>query len=901
MAGWRRRLRALVRRRATEREMAAELAFHIDMETAQNIRNGMEPNAARRAARLAFGGVDRAAEDVRDVRNISWLEDLAHDLRHAVRAFRRAPGFTLAAVAALSLGIGANTAVFTVLHAVVIAPLPYANPDRLVRLWESSQTQRVERGAVSPGTFVDLRARSRTLERIALFGERDFLVSDGQETWQSRSAAVSPALFEMLGARPVLGRTFPPDDGTSRFAGSFDEMVIGYELWQRQFGGASDVVGRTVRIDGRWSYTIAGVAPRGFSFPVGTEVWTPLSYSPTLAAEERQFRYYGAIAKLRPGLTIERATTEASAIADQLASEYPASNAGWTLEMAPLRETIVGNTRAILLVLFGLAGCVLLVACGNVATLAVARATARRHETAVRLALGAGVRRLLRQWMAEGLLLAVLGGMGGVLVAYGSSRVLLALAPTEIPRIGEVAFNRPVVLFALVVTCVTAVLVGLAPALRSRDTRLSDAMRTRTGGAGSTGARTREWLVGSQVALTFVLTVAAALLLRSFERLQATDLGFRRHDVLSAEIRLATGRFAKPRVWFERVQYYDQLMAELSHIPGVRAVAGTTNIPLTGEVGSGSMWRTDAPGAHGHSPPTSAADQWKAGIQIVTPAYFSAMGIPVVRGRDFSSVDRFSERDLTDLDAPRPAGVAVINEAMAKRFWPSGDPIGATIVLFDDRTFAAYRTIVGVVRDVRVESVESAAAPAVFLPFAQNPGRGLSLVLRADVPPEQLVGAVTSRLRAFDSAISVASVQPLDAVVGGALSRPRFTMLLAGGFAMLALVIAGIGVFGIVAFLVTGRTQEIGIRMALGARPANVLWLVLRDGLRSVLLGVVVGSVGAIGVARAMQALLYGLPPVDVVSFGTSAALMLLASGVAAVIPARRAVGIDPLRSLRSE
>jgi predicted permease len=342
-------------------------------------------------------------------------------------------------------------------------------------------------------------------------------------------------------------------------------------------------------------------------------------------------------------------------------------------------------------------------------------------------------------------------------------------------------------------------------------------------------------------------------------------------------------------------------MTELSHLPGVRTVAGTTNVPLTGEVGSGSLWRTDAPGAHGRRPPTSAADQWKAGIQIVTPKYFETMGIPVVRGRDFSSADRFSERDLTDLDAPRPAGVAVINEAMAKRFWPSGDPIGATIVLFDDQTFAAYRTIVGVVRDIRVESVESAAAPAVFLPLAQNPGRGLSLVLRTDVPPEQLVGAVTSRLRAFDSAISVSSVRPLDAVVGGALSRPRFTMLLVSGFAMLALVIAGVGVFGIIAFLVAARTQEIGVRMALGARPASVIWLVLRDGLRSVLLGVAVGSIAAIMVARAMQALLYRLGPVDGVSFVTSAALMLLAAGVAAVMPARRAVGIDPLRSLRSE
>ena len=443
-AGWRRRLRALFQRNKSEREMSAELAFHLDMETEKNIREGLDPNAARRAAVLAFGGVERFSEDVRDMRNVSWLEDLMHDLRHAMRAFRRAPGFTAAAVAALSLGIGANAAVFSVVYAVVIAPLPYAEPDRLVRLWESSRAQRVERGAVSPGTFMDLRARSRTLERMAMYGERDFLISYGQETWESRAADVSPALFEMLGARLVLGQSFPADDGRTRFAGSFDDVVIGYALWQRRFGGAPDIVGRTIRMDGRWTYRIIGVAPPGFAFPAGAELWTPLVYSRSVAAVERQFRYYGAIGKLRPGYTLDQAITETSAIAAQLESEYPASNAGWTVEMVPLADSIVGTTRPTLLVVFGLATCVLLVACGNVATLAVARATARRHETAVRLALGASRHRLLRQWMAEGLLLAVLGGVGGVLVGYWSSRLLLAFAPADIPRLDEVAFGGPV-------------------------------------------------------------------------------------------------------------------------------------------------------------------------------------------------------------------------------------------------------------------------------------------------------------------------------------------------------------------------------------------------------------------------------------------------------------------------
>ena len=901
LGGWRRRLGALVRPRAAERELSAELAFHLDMETEQNIRSGMDPVEARRAAVLAFGGIDRFTEDVRDTRNIGWFEDLVHDLRHAARAFRRSPGFTAAAIAALSLGIGANTAVFSVVHAVVIARLPYSDPDRLVRLWEGSAAQHVERGAVSAGTFVDLRARSRTLERIALIGDRNFIVSDGEETWESRAAAVSPALFDMFGVRPVVGRAFPPDDGEAPYSGGFEEVVIGYDLWQRRFGGSPDVVGRTIRVDARWSYAVVGVAPEGFAFPAGTEIWTPLVYSRTPEPVERQFRYYTAVGKLRSGYTVEQAARETAAIAAQLESEFPASNAGWTVQMATLQDSIVGNTRPTLLVVFGLAVCVLLVACGNVATLAVARATSRRHETAVRLALGAGRRRLLRQWIAEGLLLATLGGAGGVVVGYWSNRLLLVMAPADIPRLHEVAFGGPVLVFSVLVTLVAGIAIGLAPTLRSRDTGLLDAMRSRTANAGSAGVRTREWLIGAQVALTFVLTVAAALLLRSFERLQATELGFRRHDILSAELQVPMGRFSGASPWLQRVRFYDRLIEDLGRLAGVRSVAGTTNIPLTGEFGSGSMWRTDAPGARGQRPPTSAADQWKATIQIVTPRYFSTMGIPVVRGRDFDATDRFPDANLADLESPRTPGVAIINEAMAKRFWSNEDPLGRRIFLFDDKSFAAYRTIVGVVRDVRAESVDAVASPSVFLPFAQHPGRAVSLVLRSDLPPDRLVGTVTSRLRAFDRAISVSAVRPLDAVVGGSLSRPRFTMLLAASFAALALTIAAVGVFGIVGFLVARRTQEIGIRMALGARPGNVLWLVLREGLRPVLLGVVAGCIGAIAVARAMQTLLYGLAPLDGVSFATSAGLLFLASVLAAAVPARHAASVDPLRSLRSD
>ena len=895
-----RRTRALVSPNDADREMSREVAFHLEMETENNIRCGMDPVAARRAAIVAFGGVSRFSEDVRDVRNIGWLEDLLQDLRHTARGFRRSPGFTAAAVLALSLGIGANTAVFSVVYKVVIAPLPYADPHRLVRLWEANPAQGIERSTVSPGTVMDLRERSRTLENVALVGSREFVISDGNESWESRAATVSPALFDMLGVRPVVGRAFPPELGRSKWDGAQDEIVIGYRLWRQRFGGDPNVIGRTIRMDVQWTHTIVGVMPPGFAFPEGTEVWTPLVYARALSPTERQYRYYDAVAKLRPDVTLEQATHDAAAIASQLDAEYPASNAGWSVQMAPLDRSILGDTRPALLVLLGLAACVLLIACGNVATLAVARATSRQHEAAIRVALGAGRRRLLRQWAAEGLLLAVLGGTGGLVVACWSSRLLLAVAPADIPRLSEVGFGGPAVTFALLATVVTAALVAIAPALRSRNTGPLDALRTRTGATSLSTLRAREWLVGTQVALTFVLIVASALLLRSFERLRATDVGFRRHDIVSAEFRVPGGRFTGPHPWLDRVHYYDRLLSEVTRLPGVRSVGGSTTIPLTGELPPGSLWRTDAPGAHGDQPPTSADDQWKAAIQLVTPRYFETMGIALLRGRAFTDSDRFT-RELTDLDLPRSPGVAVINEALARRYWPDGDPLGSTILLFDDRHFAAYRTIVGVVRDIRAESMAAPAAPTVFLPFAQHPGRSMSLVVRSDLAPAQLVSALTERLRAFDPAMGVASVRPLDAVVGDALVRPRFTMLLASSFAVLALTIASVGVFGVVGFLVTRRTAEIGIRMALGAPPASVLWLVVRDGLRPVVLGVAVGSLAAVAVAMGMRALLYEVAPLDVVSFVASAALLGVASVIAAARPARRAARVDPLQSLRCD
>ncbi|HXT17544.1 MAG TPA: ABC transporter permease [Gemmatimonadaceae bacterium] len=899
---WSRRLRSLLRPRATEREADAELAFHLEMETEKYRRAGLTPDAARRAALLAFGGVNQTAEALRDVQRLAWIDDTIRDLKYSARTLRRAPAFTAAVVATLALTVGSATGVFAVVHAIVIAPLPYAQPERLIRIWEENRAQSVTHGPVSPGTFVALRARAHSLDHIALYGERDAVASveDDHDHWAVHEAGATPSLFDVLEVHPILGSGFPPEpalDGQNQLQNS---VVISYELWQRAFGGRPDVVGRTLKVDDAWSYRVRGVMPPGFAFPNGTDVWTPMSYAHSLSPVERQFRYYGSVARVRNTAPVERAERELAAIEAQLAAEYPASNAGWSLQTAPLDRAILGDNRPMLLALFGLAVCVLLIGCANVTTLVLARARARAHELAVRIALGADRRKLMRHSITDGLLLASLGGLAGIAAGYGTTHLLVAFAPSKLPRLSEVRFAGSALAFALLATTGVTLLVGVAPLARAGLDHAHSVMRSRTSAIGG-GRPYRAALVAAQVALALMLTVAAALLVRSFERLRGTDLGFDRRNVYTAQLRVSVGRFPGARPWFLRVAYYDHLVSEVSRLPGVTGVGVTTLLPLTGDAHSGGMWRTDAPGAHGRKPPTSAADQWKAAFQAVTPGYFKTLNIPVVRGRSFDDTDRFTQDELTNPSVPRPVGVAIINQAMASRYFPGQDPLGKTIFLFDDQTFAAYRTIVGIVRNARGESVDKAPAPTVFIPFAQNPGIGGSLVLSSSLPASRFIPAVMKALKAADPAITIASVRPLQSAVTESLSPRRFLMLLVGGFAVLALLLSSVGVFGMVGYIVRSQTHEIGIRIALGARASQVIRLVVAEAFRSVGVGLAVGAVAAVGVGRGIQSLLYATSPVDLLSLGAAAAAIIVSAALATVLPAKHALGVDPIRSLRNE
>ena len=832
-----------------------------------------------------------------------------HHLRYSLRALWRTPGFTLSAVLALALGIGANAAVFSVVHAVLLNPLPYAEPGRLVRIYEVNPAQGIERGNVSPGTFVDIRANSRTLERVGLFIARRWLLSFGDDLELLNGALVSPSVFPMLGVAPVLGRTFRPEAAQPAPYGDDAEVVISHALWLRRFAGRADVIGQTVKLEGRRSLTIVGVMPAGFEFPDRTAFWRNAPFLRPIATTERAMRYHESIARLAPGVTLEQARAELATIARQLEVEHPVANAGYGIRVERLEDELVGGVRPALLVLLGVVGCILLIGCANVANLLLARATSRRREIAVRVALGAGRGRLLRQSLSDCSVLALAGGAGGMVLGYWGMRILTSLAPPDTARIHEAGFGAPVLglvaVLAVLATCLIAIVPIVTAGPASALAALKDGARGgprrgwRSGVDSGVRRSARSWLIGAEVAVTLVLLVGAALLLRSFVALRHVDLGFNADQVLTADLMLSTGRFPDAsRPWFRLAHHYDRVRAELASLPGVDAVGGITTVPLSGEAATGKLWIGD-----GAAERPDASRQHDVGISVITPGYFAALRIPLTRGRDFTDADRLSEAALShpaDRRSDKPQGVVIVNEALARQFWPGGDALGQSIVLADHWAVSSS-TIVGVTADVRADGIAQPAKPTVYAPMGEIPGFRLSVALRSPQAVESLAGVLRERLRALDPQLVITNLRTLDDVVSGAVSRPRFNLLLVAAFALLALALSAVGISGVTAYLVAHRTREIGIRMALGARRGDVLTMVLREGLTPVVAGVLAGVAIALAAARLMQTLVFGIAPVDPTSFALAALSLVFVALLAAWIPARRATAIDPLVALRDE
>jgi putative ABC transport system permease protein len=804
------------------------------------------------------------------------MDTLRQDLAYALRRLRQSPGFTAVAVATLALGIGANGAIFSVVNAVLLRPLPFEDADRLVRL---SQIWKGKPSVYSPQNFLDVQASAHSFESLAVYAGSGVTLTGRGAAASLTGSEVSTSFFDVLRVRPAYGRAFETGENEP---GHTKVVVLGDRLWRERFAADPGVVGQTVQLD-REPFTVVGVAPAGFAFPAGAELWKPIEYDARFRSQSRGAWYLGAIGRLAPGVSVNQARGEVATIHQRLAREFPDADEGVGATVDSLQESMVGGSRRALLVLLGAVGLVLLIACVNVANLLLARVAAREGELAVRTALGAGRLRLVRQLLTESVTLSVLGGGAGVLLATFSLDALLALQPQGVPRLAEVRVDRAVVAFSAGLSILTGLLFGVVPALQMTGRPTAESLRE--GGRGilsGRGHRLRSTLVVGQVALAMMLLAGAGLLLRSFSQLRRVDPGFRSEGVLSFRLALPESAYAKDPA---RVAFFDGLTGRLAALPGVRSAGAIMRAPLTGARFNLSF---EVKGR----PPLPPAQQPSMEIRVATPDYFRTMGIPVLRGRAFTATD--------GAEAPQ---VVLISEEAARRHFPNEDPLGRFITLGWGRDRGKPRggEVVGVVGDVKEVGLAEEDPPELYLPYAQSPVETMDVVLRTAVAPRSVVPSAERVVRDLDPELPVARVATLDEVVARSISEPRFYMVLLGAFAAMAVFLAALGIFGVLSYAVVQRAREIGIRVALGAHPADVLRMVLAQAAGLALLGVAVGLAGALALSRAIASLLFELSPTDPLTLAGTAGLLSAVALLASYLPARRATRVDPLIALRSE
>jgi predicted permease len=761
------------------------------------------------------------------------LDTLAGDLRFALRQLKRTPVFTVAAVACLALGIGANTAIFSVVNAVLLRPLPYGEPDRLVWVFAANESRHRDRNTISPADYLDWRAENGVFERMAAFVDTRRNLTGGGEPIEVPVQVATADLFPLLGFEPILGRTYTVEEDAP---GGPSVVVLSYELWQRRFGGSRDVLGRTISLDGV-GRTILGVMPqdtRIVGLPRAPEAWVPPQMDPAVDYRETAGRFMLAVARLKPGVTRDQAQTELATIARRIEERHPDFNSGWSVNLLPMTEVAAEAFRRPLLVLASVVTLVLLIACANAANLQLAQATARRREIAVRAALGASRTRVVRQFLAESLLLALAGGLCGVLLAIWLTDALAAKAATAVPRLGEVRLDLATLGFTLGLSALVGVLFGLVPALHAARSNLHESLKEGDRGATGGGARTRAVLVAAQVALSLVLLSGAGLLLKSFARLQSVDLGFTSERVLTARVTLPEVRYPQPG---QQVAFFENALDQIRALPGVTSAGAITWLPLSGLRSATRMWLENRP-------IPAPGERIGADVSGVDPGYFRTMGIALRSGRMLEPSDAAG--------APR---AVVVSESFAARHLPGENPIGQRLVMPWGDTLRA--TIVGVVADVKHTGVDSVANPTTYWPLAQFPSSSMTLVVRTAGEPTALGKSLEARVHAIDPELAVADIRPLDDYLGDSLARRRFSVALLAGFAGLALVLTAVGLYGVMAYSVVLRTRELGIRLALGATRTAVLRAVLRRGVVLVAVGLLVGLVAAVALTRVLSGLLY--------------------------------------------
>ena len=800
------------------------------------------------------------------------MDVLRQDLRFAFRMLRASPAFALTAIVAFALGIGANSAIFSLVYGILVQPLPFPDPDRLVMVWEKNP-RGIDRNSVSPPNFTDYRTRSTVFSAMAAFYEVSANL-DSNPPEHLMSSMVTPDFFKALDVRPTLGAGIGEQSGPPGA-----DVLLSYGLWQRRFGKDPTVEGRTLRIDDA-NYTIRGVMPESFRFPSSeVALWTTMP--PNYLRAGRQAHFLSTVARLKADTSLSRARAELGALGADLARLYPASNRGWGVTIVPLKDQITGDIRASLVVLLGAVGFVLLIACANIANLLLARSTHRQGEISIRMALGASARRIRRQMLTESVLLGFLGGVAGLALCWSGLQVLKGIRPVAIPRLNEIGINGWVILFTFLIAFLAGAASGLAPALRVSRANphegLKEGMANRRSFAGQ---RLRGVLIISEVALSMLLLIGAGLLIRTFVRVQQLDPGFNPEGCFTVTVDLPQSRYSNAQL---RAAFLQTALARVSALPGVDSAGMISSLPLTGGEGYNRFGFTIEGKEN-----TATAEGHRFYARWITPGYFSSMGIPLVRGRDF-----------TDRDRAGSAPTVIIDATLARRYFPNENPVGKFLRLSYARSIP--REIIGVAGEVRLVALEMEPAPQVYIPVLQEAQLStISLVVRGAMDRLPAGEAVRQEIYRIDKNLPVYDVRWLTDRVAASIAPRRFNMLLMGLLAALALVLAAVGVYGVIAFMVGERMREIGIRVALGARPVKILLLVLGQGMTQAAIGIASGMAAAIPLTKAMRGLLYGISPVDVWTFGAVAPLTALVALLACLVPALRAARLDTVEALRS-
>ena len=809
---------------------------------------------------------------------------LVKELRYGIRSLLKHPGFTAIAVITLALGIGANTAMFSVINGVLLRPLPYQDPDRLVTIWEESPERGLFQLPVSYANFRDWQDQNHVFDQISAYTFTNLNLTGTGEPARLLTVRSSANLFSLVGAAPLLGRGFLTEEDKE---GANRVVILGHALWQSRFGSDSGIVGKSLTLNNQ-SHTVVGVMSPNVQFPVGfgylgKVLNDPVDlYVPLAATSEETGRgnySFFAIGRLKPGVTINQAQAEMSTIEGRLEQQYPEGNTGIGISLVPTQEQTVKEIRPALLVLLGAVAFMLLIACANIANLLLARATSRQKEIAIRTALGASRLRVLRLLLTESVMLSLAGGCLGLLLAFWGTDALMALAPDNIPRLNEVRVDARVFGFTLAVSLVTGILFGLIPAVHASKPDLNEALKEGSRGSmgSATGKRTRSVLVAVEVALSLVLLIGAGLMIKSFLRLQQMNLGFDPDNVLAVDLSLSRSRYPEDR---QQVAFFQEALERLQSVPGIKSAGATTGLPLTLSL-SGSDFRIEG------RPEPEAGREMIIHTRSVSPDYFGTLGISLIKGRDFSARDKS--------DAPK---TAIINNDLARIYFPSEDPIGKRIT-FDDGE--SWISIVGVIGDVKQLGLDSSAKPEVYFPYLQVAAPSMSLVVRTTSNPLSLAGAVKSQIQMIDKDLPIDDAKTMQQLLAESLSGRRFNMLLLTVFAMVALVLAIVGIYGVMSYTVTQRTHEIGIRVAIGAQSRDVFRMVIGQGMMLAMIGVTFGLVGAFGLTRLMTTMLFGVEPTDPATFVGIAVLLTAVTLVACYIPARRAAKVNPLVALRYE